>query len=967
MNKKSQKLPIKPLAILFLVIAFQLITSFVFAQNGTIRGAIFDESTGEPLYGVSVLVKETSTGAVTDFDGKFEVQVAPGSYTLQISYISFATVNLTEVLVEDGKVTVLSDVLMKTEESELETVTVSAAAIRTTESALMSVKRNAPNLLDGISASTFRQIGDGDAASAVRRVTGVSIEGGKYVYVRGLGDRYTKTILNGVDIPGLDPDRNTIQMDIFPTNVIDNIVVSKSFTAELPADFTGGVVDIETKDFPEEKSFRLSLSGGVNPSMHFNKNYLTYQGGKTDWLGYDDGIRKSPTAGRTDIPQFANVIGNPNGAKGQEYQSLLRAFNKTLGPTTQPSFMDYGLSLSFGNQIARPKVTWGYNAALTYKNDTEFYQNARFNLFAKPIDANKNELEALQIQKGDYGVNSVLLGGLAGIAMKTKSSKLKLNFLHLQNGESKSGIFDYESSNLGANFQAKQYNLEYSQRALTSVLLSGNHFINGKAWEINWKLAPTRSSIEDPDIRFTRFRVPNNTIGPEVGLPARIWRNLQENNLVGKLDLTKNMSLWNQDAKLKFGGSYTFKERNFEIQSFAFATGTTPLDGNPNSVLQESNLFSSTNRNGVRFNPDFIPNNPNSFQSSLTNLGGYVSAEANPLPNLKAILGLRVEKYTQFYTGTNQNSTIIFNEEKVLDDLNFFPTLNLVVNVKEAQNLRFSVARTIARPSFKELSFAEIIDPISGRTFVGGLFKETTNGGTEVLWDGNLVSTNINNFDVRWEMFQPKGEMWSVGVFYKTFEKPIEIVQFISDGGSFQPRNVGNGTVLGMELEFRKSLKFISPSLEKFQWNTNLTLTQSQITMSATEKKSRQLTAREGQVIGTTRDMAGQAPYIINTGIAYSDYTTGWEAGVYYNVQGPTLNMVGFGNRTDTYAVPFNSLNVNINKTFGADERIRASFGVQNLLNDKREFIYSSYGAKDQFFTQLSPGVRANFSLSFSF
>ncbi len=967
MNKKKQELPIKPLVVLLLIIAFQLITGFVFAQNGTIRGAIFDESTGEPLYGVSVLVKETSTGAVTDFDGKFEIQVAPGAYTLQISYISFATVNLTEVVVESGKVNVLSDVLLKSEESELETVTVSAAAIRTTESALLSVKRNAPNLLDGITSATFRQIGDGDAASAVKRVTGVSIEGGKYVYVRGLGDRYTKTVLNGVDIPGLDPDRNTIQMDIFPTNVIDNIVVSKSFTAELPADFTGGVVDIETKDFPEEKTFRVSISGGVNPSMHFNKNYLTYQGGKTDWLGYDDGTRANPTGGRTNIPQFAEVIGNPNGAKGQEFQQLLRGFNKTLGASTQTSMMDFGLSVSLGNQIARPKATWGYNAALTYKNDTEFYQDAQFNLFAKPIDSNQNELEALQIQSGNYGVNSVLLGGIAGIALKTKASKFKLNFLHLQNGESKAGIFDYENSNLGANYEAKQYNLEYSQRGLSSILLSGNHFLKGNAWEINWKLAPTRSTIEDPDIRFTRFRLPTNTISPEVGLPARIWRNLEENNLVGKLDLTKNFSLWSQDAKFKFGGSYTFKERDFEIQSFQFPTGITPLDGNPNSVLKESNLFSATNRNGVRYNPDFIPNNPNKFQSNLTNMGGYASVEANPLPKLKTIVGLRVEKYTQYYSGTNQNASIVFDEEQVLDDLDFFPTMNLVLALKETQNLRFSAARTIARPSFKELSFAEIIDPITGRTFVGGLFQETTNGGTEILWDGNLQSTRINNFDVRWEMFQPKGETWSVGAFYKTFENPIEIVQFLSDPGSFQPRNVGNGTVLGLELEFRKSLKFISPSLEKFLWTSNITLTESQISMSATEKRSRQLTAREGQEIGDTRDMAGQAPYIVNTGIAYSDYTTGWEAGIFYNVQGPTLNMVGFGNRTDTYAVPFNSLNLNVNKTFGADERIRTSLGVQNLLNDKREFIFSSYGAQDQFFTQLAPGMRVNFSVGFSF
>jgi hypothetical protein len=391
------------------------------------------------------------------------------------------------------------------------------------------------------------------------------------------------------------------------------------------------------------------------------------------------------------------------------------------------------------------------------------------------------------------------------------------------------------------------------------------------------------------------------------------------------------------------------------------------LDGNPNTILSDNNLFSATNRNGVRYNPDFIPNNPNKYEGYVTNFAGYGSFESSPAQNLKAILGLRVEQFNQFYTGTNQTGTLNFDLVEMLDDLDFFPTLNLVWSLKEFQNLRFSATRTIARPSFKELSFAEILDPITGRTFVGGLFPETTNGGTEVLWDGNLQSTNINNFDLRWEMFQPKGEMWSLGAFYKTFENPIEIVQFLSDPGSFQPRNVGNGTVLGVEMEFRKSLKFISPRLENFLWTSNITLTESQITMSATEKRSRELTAREGQKIGTTREMAGQAPYIVNTGIAYSNFSTGWEAGIYYNVQGPTLNMIGFGNRTDTYAVPFNSLNLNINKTFGADERIRTSLGVQNLLNDKREFIFSSFGSQDQFFTQLAPGMRVNFSVGFSF
>lgn len=965
-TKRSKSVFQTSLAIVLLVL-FQLLAGFAFAQNGTIRGAVYEESTGEPLFGVSVLIKELSTGAVTDFDGKFEVQVAPGTYTVQVSYLSYTTFELTAVVVSADQVNVLQDVLMKEDASELETVTVQAAAIRTTESALMSVKRGAPNLLDGISASTFRQIGDGDAASAVKRVTGVSIEGGKYVYVRGLGDRYTKTVLNGMDVPGLDPDRNTIQMDIFPTNVIDNIIVSKSFTSDLPADFTGGVVDIETKDFPEEKTMKLGISGNINPSMHFNKNYLTYQGGKTDFLGFDDGTRAIPTGGKTNIPQYGQVVGNPNSPAGMEYQDILGNFNKTLGGTRQSSLMDFGLSFSLGNQIVRPKVTWGYNAAVTYKNETEYYQGAEYNLYGKAIGEADTELEALERQKGDFGVNNVLLGGMAGIALKTNASKYKINILHLQNGESKAGTFDFVNTNLGANFEAKQYNLEYSQRALTSILLSGTHFFNGRGWEINWKIAPTLSSIDDPDIRFTRFRLPTNNISTEVGLPARIWRSLQEENVNGKADIIRNLSAFNRDAKLKFGGSYSFKHRLFNIQSFQFPTGDAELTGDPNQILAPENLFSADNRNGVRYNPDFIPINPNEYEAYATTMGGYASMELNPAEKLKAVVGLRVEQFNQFYTGTNQTGEIVYDLVEMLDDLDFFPTVNLIYNLKDNQNLRLSATRTTARPSFKEMSYAEILDPISGRTFIGGMYQETTNGGAEVLWDGNLTSTRINNFDLRWELFQQRGEMFSVSAFYKTFDRPIEMVQFLADPGTFQPRNVGNGAVAGVELEFRKSLKFIAPTLEAFNWNTNVTLAESQIKMSESEFRSRQNSAKEGELVQDTRVMAGQAPYIINTGLSYNSYTTGFEAGLFYNVQGSTLNYVGFGNRTDTFTVPFHSVNFNLNKSFGADERIQAGLGVQNILNQKRQTVFSAYGAEDQIFSSLSPGTKVNFNVSFSF
>lgn len=201
----------KKILVAFTFLVFAAIPQLVFAQQGTIRGNIIDEGLGEPLIGVSVLVKETQTGAVTDLDGAFEIKLAPGTYSLVASFISFNKVEISEVEVKPGEVTVLSDIKMGEATEELESVVVSAKAIRTTEAALMTVKRNAANVIDGISASTFRKIGDSDAASAIKRVTGVSIEGGKYVYIRGLGDRYTKTVLNGVDIPGLDPeDRKSV-------------------------------------------------------------------------------------------------------------------------------------------------------------------------------------------------------------------------------------------------------------------------------------------------------------------------------------------------------------------------------------------------------------------------------------------------------------------------------------------------------------------------------------------------------------------------------------------------------------------------------------------------------------------------------------------------------------------------------------------------------------------------------------
>ena len=226
----------------------------------------------------NVLVKNTTTGTTSDFDGKYQLEISEGIYTIIFSYIGYQSIEISDVNIgPDSEVIV--DVTLKT--NSLDAIVITTTIRKNTESAVLDLQKKSITLLDGLSAQSIKSSGASNIASAVKSVPGVSIQGGKYVYVRGLGDRYTKSILNGVDIPGLDPDRNTIQMDVFPTNILENVIVIKSAAAEYPADFTGGVIDIITKDYPSKKSYTLSMGTSYNPNMHLNSNYLSYTGSIT--------------------------------------------------------------------------------------------------------------------------------------------------------------------------------------------------------------------------------------------------------------------------------------------------------------------------------------------------------------------------------------------------------------------------------------------------------------------------------------------------------------------------------------------------------------------------------------------------------------------------------------------------------------------------------------------------------------
>lgn len=958
---------------IILIITFSLFSLFTLGQNGNIRGTVFDDKTGETLVGVAVVVKGTTTGTSTDLDGKFSLNLPAGTYELQVSYISFETLLISNVQVDQGKTTLFENIRLKTSTLSIEEVVVSAEVIRTTESALNTIKRQSASIMDGISASKMKLTGDNSAAEAAKRVTGVSIEDGKYVYVRGLGDRYSKTTLNNVDIPGLDPDRNTLQMDLFPTQLIDNMLVSKNFTADMPADFTGGLMNVETKDFPEEKIMSISVGTSYNPAMHFNKDFLSYQGGSTDFLGFDDGTRKLPAG--ADLPKIPTPI---SGHSSSEVTNFIRSFNPELAATKQTSLADMSMSFSLGNQIelspssGGPKL--GYIFSLSWRNDYKFWENQTFGEYQRYIDPTIYEMREATVQTGNVGERNSLVGLLGGLALKTTSYKIRLMAMRLQSGESRAGKFEIHNNGEAvgqSGYHATSDNLEYNQRSLTNVLLNGIHTFNSKGWELDWRLSPTLSGSHDPDIRKTAFtHMPGGSsfMAGAGGNPTRIWRSLTEWNLMGRADITRKYNFRENPAKLKFGVSHSYKSRDYEILFFdiQFFGGQSWPNPDPALVLQPENIF--PNRPNSIYYQTGNPNpNPNAYSSNIHNTGLYISNELELFQGLKAIAGLRAENYMQRHTGRDQryasgdtqNGRNLKNE-KVLESLDLFPSLNLIYALSDNQNIRLSYSRTIARPSFKELSFAQILDPISNRIFNGSLFSYPG-------WDGQLTETRIQNLDIRWEHFMDRGQIFSVSAFAKTFDRPIELVRIPEQQTSteYQPRNVGDGRLYGVELEARKDFGFISPSLANLNVSGNITLVESTIEMTTMEFNSRQTYQKEGENVSKKRSMAGQSPYVINAGIGYNSNDAGIDAGLFYNVKGTTLAIVGAGLFPDIYSEPFHSLNFSFSKKLGKSKNSAVDLKISNLLDSEVKSVYRAYQASDQLYSLQTPG-RA-FSLGFSY
>jgi TonB-dependent receptor len=625
--------------------------------------------------------------------------------------------------------------------------------------------------------------------------------------------------------------------------------------------------------------------------------------------------------------------------------------------------MNQNLSFSMGDQKKLFGREFGFIVGLTYQHNFEYYDDGRVGRFFLPGVAQGQDLVVVRDFTQDMkGTESVLWGALANLSYRINPShKLSLNLVRNQSSDLSSrflqGVFPADANLETDELQVRS--IRYIERALASVQLKGDHKLTGGGLSMNWSASGTSLRQEEPDQRFF-----NNVISVDsateqatyytfqnaTGDPARYYRTLDEKNFDGKLNVEIPLSSVSQDSKVKLGGAYLFKDRNFLER---IISNKQQAADNYEGIVDE--YFSQGNVGLITSNPYRL----GIYSVETQNLGGSYNGQER-IPAAYAMADLKVSRRFRVSAGARYEGTDIalYATSPYLPDSlrsstvkrnDILPAANLTWEIGDNMNLRVAYGNTIARPTFRELSQYTSFD------FLGDS-RETGNP--------NLRRTSIQNTDIRWEVFPSNKEYISVSAFYKDFTDPIERVTSPynnepKDGISFYYNNVDRARLYGAEFEVRKSLGFISSQLADFRLGANVTLMKSQVDISPIELEQIRVNNPEAEA---QRALAGQSPYIVNANLGYSSAETGWDVTLIYNVIGPRLFAVSTNGTPNIYEQPRNALDMTVRKSLGSRSTLRLS--MQNLLDAPYRFT-QEFAGKEYIYQSYSVGT--TFSLGFSY
>lgn len=976
--------------ILMALLMAMVMSPVVFADDkpyseGTsnIFGKVVDAETGDPLIGVTLTVENTFLGAFTDLDGNFRIKKVPfGYYTVKASMIGYESAQVTDVVVTGDQNTSLN-IIIKPVNIEIEGIKVTAKSVQNTTATVLLKRKSSNSVSDGISSEEISRTGSGDAAEAMGKVTGASVVGGKYVYVRGLGDRYANTNLNGSALPSPDPDQQAVPMDLIPTSLLDNIVVEKTFTPDKPGNFAGGSVDLSTKDYPENRTLTISMSSGYDSEVTGN-DILTQDGSETDWVGYDNGKRQIPTYiienenMQSQVPEGIPLIRHTSGVTDYDSVAALayymdqssKAFSTEMSPKTIKAPINQSYSISYGDQWQIFNRPLGIISSLTYSRKYKSY-NDGFNGKYKLGGATSPALTVDYEMDDSQGIEDVLWGGMFSVKYGiSENHKIGANYMVTQSGESESRyLYGAFPEHVDPGEWVETRALLYTERNLQTLQFNGEHLLP-KNIRAEWQSSFSKTNQEDPDNRYFMNQVsPVYVEDPDSGdlvlledslrysiypnrfpVPERDWRKLEESNDDYKLDFTVPLS---RKAKFKTGAAYLKKDRSNRERKFSYiASGG--FDGNPDDYASSVGLnrvdtaIWQTDTTVFFFFNNIITEEvekPSQYDGYQKIFGTYAMIEIPVFRNLEFVGGVRYENtdmYSVSWDTVNYDPGSIKSKD-------YLPSASFIYRPANQMNVRLVYGKTLARPNLREMS------PFTTYEFAGD---------RQLRGNDKLTYTKIDNYDIRWEWFLRPGEIVAVSGFYKKFKNPIEKTIY-GPNSDLTWKNSDNAEVYGVEFEFRRNMSHAINLLRNFNIGGNITLVKSVVDIPQEEIDN---DFRENPE--TERPLAGQSPYIVNLDLSFSNLHTGTNLSLYYNVFGERLIFNATNGTPDVFEQPRNQLDFLASQRVFGGPKIKLS--VKNILGEDARFIHENIGLPAQVngtefvYQEYKRGITVSLGVSYS-
>lgn len=935
-------------------------------KSGTVEGRVLDASTGEPLIGAYVEAIGTEYKTKTDIDGNYVLELPVGTHEIRVRSDANEPRRISNVLIEDGQTETINSELRPLEGAG-QTVIVQAEMNRESEGARLLQRKKSVGTRDLMSRDEISKSGGGSTSAVARRIVGVTIVGGRYIFVRGLGHRYGNTLFDGARVPSPEPELRTVPLDIFPSSALSAINVQKTFTPDVPADFAGGSVQLESREVPDDFFVEVGATVGANSSTTFRQMLTNGPFTGADAFGFgnlprglSNELPKETRASRGELDDNFEPIYTPE--QIETFGEAMYTDTRIRTATAPPNFGVKGtLGHSFKPHGEDSKL--GFLVATKYGAEHQTNRYRALRQFSLGVDDDGLATEPLYDYKGRKTVYTVNWSGLGLVKYDVnKNHRLSLLGFYSREAQDETRELQGPASSVLASGDLYNTRIRYIMRGLGMTRLGGRHkFPKAKNLEVDWFGSYANARRDDPAIREVLFSDADDdggfTFDRGNGGAGQTFLDLTDHTESGAVNFTMPFKQWTQlDGKVKVGAWIEGKQREFSARRFVFQVDEPDLVPAGTANIVNDGTIGGGDGSAAFFLNE-VSRETDSYRASQEIYAGYALLELPFVRWFKLAGGARLEAssievrpFDPFATEPEPDEEPNELLEPVgLDNLDVLPSVSLIFSPTDKQNIRLVGTRTLARPEFRELARFAFVD------FVGG---------TEVLGNPGLRQTRIWNADLRWEWFPSNSEVIAVSGFYKFFDEPIERIQLprIPFLSSFQ--NADAAQNMGVELEARKNLEFLWKNLDDFSLGANFAYIYSRVQLRPACVPSDEEDCTDVQDLDVstsrTRPLADQSPFTVNAYIDYEREESGTGVRVLYNVEGRRITTVGGLGLPDVYLEPRHRIDLTV--TQEVYKGLQAQLSVANALNSAWEWT-----VLDRTIERWREGVTFTLGLTYSY